>query len=368
MHVLITADTVGGVWVYVRELVNGLVRRGVGVTLVSFGEIPDHSQAAWLSSLPGVDFRPTSFKLEWMQDSAADLEQSSKYLCEVVREVNPELLHLNQYCYGSLPVSVPRVVVGHSDVVSWWATVHGGPPPENDWIRGYRKRVTRGLLSATAVVAPSRWMLDQLATHYVWPERGSVIYNGRSPAAFDRHRRKENFMMSVGRFWDSAKQVNLLAECRLPLRTIIAGADVHPDPAFRAAHPGPRRPNKVEFIGPQSPEALSELFSRASIYAATSRYEPFGLAPLEAALSGCAIIANDIPSFREIWGDSVCYFERNDARSLAAAVDRLHRDPALRDDYASRAWERASARFSADRMVDEYLTLYRTLTSTRVAA
>ena len=41
---------------------------------------------------------------------------------------------------------------------------------------------------------------------------------------------------------------------------------------------------------------LRTLYSRASIYAATSRYEAFGMAPLEAAFSRCAIVAHDIPS------------------------------------------------------------------------
>ena len=51
-----------------------------------------------------------------------------------------------------------------------------------------------------------------------------------------------------------------------------------------------------------SEEQMRELLGRAAIYIATSRYEPFGLAPLEAALSRCALVANDIPSLRELWG------------------------------------------------------------------
>ena len=57
MHVLITADTVGGVWTYTRELACGLLHRGHRVTLVSFGRIPspaqyfvDAAQSAHLSS------------------------------------------------------------------------------------------------------------------------------------------------------------------------------------------------------------------------------------------------------------------------------------------------------------------------------
>jgi glycosyltransferase involved in cell wall biosynthesis len=66
---------------------------------------------------------------------------------------------------------------------------------------------------------------------------------------------------------------------------------------------------------------LRALYSRASIYAATARYEPLGMPLLEAAFSRCAIVANDIPSFREIWGDAALYFRTNDASSLGGGDD-----------------------------------------------
>jgi glycogen(starch) synthase len=367
MHVLITADTLGGVWVYTRELVTGLARHGVQVTLVSFGEIPRPEQATWLDDLANVDFRPTAFRLEWMQNSAADLEASSAYLSDLITEVNPEVLHLNQYFYGSLHADVPRIVVAHSDVVSWWVAVHGEPPRDNPWIRHYREMVTRGLSGATAVVAPTRWMLDQITEHYVQPARASVIYNGRSPELFKPNVPKELLMVSVGRLWDCGKQVRLLTECELPMRTVIVGSERHPDETFRSEVL--RRGNvNVQFLGAHSSEQLRRLFSQASIYAATSRYEPFGLAPVEAALSRCAVLANDIPSFREIWGDAVCYFRRNDAQSLAAAAARLHSDPNLCRKYADRAYAHAREHFSGDRMVDEYMDLYGSLVTAGAAA
>ena len=128
MHALVTADTIGGVWMYVRELVTGLVRRGVQVTLVSFGEIPTPQQTEWMDGLRDLDFRPTGFHLEWMQDADRDLEFSGEYLSSVIREVKPDILHLNQYCYGALEFDIPRIVVAHSDVVSWWHAVHKGDP------------------------------------------------------------------------------------------------------------------------------------------------------------------------------------------------------------------------------------------------
>ena len=46
---------------------------------------------------------------------------------------------------------------------------------------------------------------------------------------------------------------------------------------------------------------VDDWFSRATVYAAPSLYEPFGLAPLQAALHGCALVLSDIGSFRELW-------------------------------------------------------------------
>src|ERR1044071_8673097 len=201
MHVLVTADTVGGVWTYTRELVTGLARRGVHVTLLSFGEIPAPAQTSWMDGLRGLDYRPTAFRLEWMQDSADDIAASSDYLASVVEDVKPDLLHLNQYAYGALPCNVPRIVVAHSDVASWWVAVHGDEPRDTAWQRWNREIVSRGLSAATAVVAPSRWMLAEIERYYARPARSTVIYNGRNPGLFNPHGTKDDLVASVGRLW-----------------------------------------------------------------------------------------------------------------------------------------------------------------------
>src|ERR1700737_3913117 len=117
MHVLITADTLGGVWTYARELVAGLCHAGVRVTLVSFGEIPALQQTEWMNDLPNMDFRPTAFKLEWMQDAGDDLVASQEYLESLIDELKPDILHFSQFFYGAMPSPLPRVVVAHSDGV-----------------------------------------------------------------------------------------------------------------------------------------------------------------------------------------------------------------------------------------------------------
>src|SRR5207302_9550827 len=124
MHILVTTDTVGSDWTYNCELVSWLVRRGHKITLISFGKIPSQAQAAWMHGLGDVEYRATGFRLEWMQDAERDIEESKAYLENVINEVKPDLLHFNQFAYGSLKVDIPLVVVADSDVVRWWVWVH----------------------------------------------------------------------------------------------------------------------------------------------------------------------------------------------------------------------------------------------------
>ncbi|HVO64116.1 MAG TPA: glycosyltransferase family 4 protein [Terriglobales bacterium] len=357
MHVLMTADTVGGVWTYTRELVSELIRRGYRVTLVSFGKLPCTYQIAWMQGLSTLDYRPTPFALEWMQDSAADIQHSTKYLQQVIAEVQPDLLHFNQFAYGALKTDLPKVVVAHSDVVSWWVAVRGEQPPKTDWTKWYRDLVYAGLAGADEVIAPSRWMMSNVQTHYVQPARARVVYNGRDPSLFDARSEKHNQVVSVGRVWDEAKQISLLLERAQTVPVLIVGSQKHPDKALGefTAH---SVPEEVTFCGQQSEQDIQRLFATSSIYAACSRYEPFGLAPVEAAMSGCAVIANDTASFRELWGDSAYYFKTDNAESLAAAISTLSQDRALRQQYSQRAYCRAIQNFIAERMVDAYEEVY----------
>ena len=366
MHVLMTADTIGGVWTYTRELVTQLSRRGIRVTLVTFGEIPTSAQLEWIEGLPEVSLHPTAFRLEWMQDAQSDLEASAALVKDIIADSKPDLLHLNQFYYGSIDCDLPRIVVAHSDVVSWWVAVHGAEPPDSEWIRNYRENVVRGLAGADIVVAPTRWMLEEARRHYGEPRETAVVYNGRDPQLFSAYEEKERYALCVGRLWDAGKQVSLLLQPDLPLETILVGSEQSPAGAVASAQSAGQFP-KLKMKGPQTEAQLRQLLSRASIYIATSRYEPFGLAPLEAALSRCAIVANDIASLREVWGESAVYFERNNPSSLLLTIQELASNSSRLGEYADRAYERARANYTSEKMAEDYLKLYRSLVAVEVA-
>jgi glycosyltransferase involved in cell wall biosynthesis len=360
MHVLITSDTVGGVWTYTQELVTGLIQRGHRVTLVSFGKLPLPHQTDWLRTLPLLEYHPTEYRLEWMEVAERDIEESRRYLELLIREVQPDVLHLSQYCYGDVEVHIPRVLVAHSDIVSWWVAVHGHEPDPTPWMQRYREHVTKGLRAADMVIAPSAWMLDTVERYYVRPQQGSVIYNGRTPSLFDTQSEKETCALTVGRLWDEGKHISLLLERDHSLPVRIVGWQQEPGAADR---PTPLLPRGVELLGAKSQTELRTLYAGASIYVGTSRYEPFGLSPVEAALSRCALVMNDNPPFHELWGDAALFFRHNDPDDLARVLSDLQSDPERRNDLAERAYRTACVKFNSPRMVSEYENAYQQVTS-----
>jgi glycogen(starch) synthase len=359
VHILITADTLGGVWTYTRELVCGLLQRGHQVTLVSFGAKPSPAHSTWLPR-GRLTYIPTEFPLEWMQNAEQGIQDSLRFLDDLCQQCRPDVLHLSQFCYGALAYEGPKVVVAHSDVVSWWQAVHESDPPRDSWFEWYRTVVSDGVAGADVLIAPSRWMLEAMLHNYGRHPNASVIYNGRSPHLFYASDKK-NCALSVGRLWDQAKQSAMLLAYAHPIPVMLAGSTQHPEGASHSS--AIPESQHLTCLGEQNDEQLRHHYAESAIYAATSRYEPFGLAAVEAALSGCALIANDIATFRELWGDAAFYFKANDSNALAAALAELAGNPILREDFAQRAYHRALNCFAAEIMVTQYDMLYQNVTA-----
>src|SRR4051812_5760770 len=372
MHVLITSDTLNGNWTYTRELVSGLITRGLRVTLVSFGEIPLPEQTAWMDRLHGLSYHPTAFRLDWMEEGQHDFEDASAYLCSLAKEIKADVFHSNHIGYGALPMGIPRVVVAQGDLITWWKAVHGREPKDSAWLRWYKRTISRGLMGASAVVAPSEWMLNSVRSSYSGASRELVIHNGRNPIFFNPYVTKEDGVLAIGRLLDPAKQVNLLTQELHTVPICIVGEDpaaeqplkvpVRADVRFSDGTTG------VALRGPQSESQLRLLYSKSAIYAAPSRYEPFGMTVLEAALSRCALVLNDIPSLRELWANAAIYFQTNDPASLADAVRMVSSDPQMRRNFANRAFQRARECFNAHRMTDNYIQLYHSVLSRKAIA
>ena len=79
-------------------------------------------------------------------------------------------------------------------------------------------------------------------------------------------------------------------------------------------------PSWVDNRGLVSREELLSLYQRAACLAFPSRYEGFGLPPLEAMASGCPVAAAAAGSLPEVCGDAATMFDPDDAADMAQAI------------------------------------------------
>lgn len=115
---------------------------------------------------------------------------------------------------------------------------------------------------------------------------------------------------------------------------------------------------RVRFTGPVDDAVLRGLYAGATAFVFPSRYEGFGLPPLEAMGLGAPVICSDAASLPEVVGDAALLFPAGDADELTERLTRLLGDPELRSDLRSRG-ETRSTGFSWDKTARDTLAVYR---------
>jgi glycosyltransferase involved in cell wall biosynthesis len=353
LKVLMTADTVGGVWTYCVELCKALQRYNVKFHLVTMGAKMKQWQLAEVEALENVHVYETEYKLEWMQNAWDDVEQSGKYLLELEERIQPDLIHLNSFSYGSLPFKAPKITVAHSDVFSWWKQVLIDQP-SSDWSE-YYERVKEGLQQSNHLIAPSNTMKAFVNKIYKPQTKSTTIYNSRNSKLF-YNGEKQPYIFSMGRVWDEGKNIKLLIEAasKIKCEIRIAGDNTFETDSLEITG------SNITFLGKLSTTEIARELSSASIYVLPAKYEPFGLSALEAALSGCALVLGDIDSLREVWQESAVYVNTNDAVELATTINNLFDDKAHLSTLASKA-ERQAQQYSTEKMATAYFDIYKQL-------
>jgi glycogen synthase len=356
MRLLMTADTVGGVWTYAIELCRGLSLQGVEIALATMGERLNRGQQREAQTVRHLEVFESDFKLEWMDNPWDDVDAAGDWLLEIEKIFQPDIVHLNGYAHGSLRWRVPNIVACHSCVLSWSKAVYGRREARNaGW--EYRERVQRGLKAADHLVAPSLTMLRDIFEIYDCSDcSASVISNGRSAAQFFPGTKKP-YVLSAGRIWDCGKNIGGLSRISglIEWPIFVAGSGKVLDSEM----------GRCQQLGQLNSTEMSYWLSEAAIYCLPAKYEPFGLSVLEAALCGCALVLGDIPSLREIWDGAAIFVNPNDDAHLASALNALIGDEAWRQRIARHARERAVL-FSPRRMTDEYLAVYKGVKDSRL--
>lgn len=347
---LMTADTVGGVWTYALELTEALGAFGINVHLATMGKLPSPSQQKQAAGISNLCLHESEYKLEWMEQPWQEVKEAGEWLQELERKLEPDLIHLNNYCHGQLPWKAPLLMTGHSCVPSWWQAVKGEAAPEQ--YQKYFKEVKEGLQSADVVVAPTQSYLNELKNLYGPLPESRVIPNSRKSSLY-KAAVKEEYILSMGRLWDEAKNIKALAAIagELPWKVKLAGDATHPVNGSTSGFEG------LDLCGFLSPEEAAEQLSKASVYVMPAKYEPFGLSVLEAALSGCALVLGDIPSLRENWEGAALFANPEDPEDLKEKIQYLINHPDFRTQLAKKAEKKAAA-FTPESQAQAYVDLY----------
>jgi glycosyltransferase involved in cell wall biosynthesis len=185
-----------------------------------------------------------------------------------------------------------------------------------------------------------------------------TIYHGLPDQLITPQPKKPSYLAFLGRIAPEKavdRAIHIARQCGIPLK--IAAKVDRVDREYYEARIRPLIvPPEVEYIGEIGDHEKSEFLSGAHALLATIDWpEPFGLVMIEAMACGCPVIAYNRGALPEVIEEGVTGFLVDDEATASAAVGRL-------GTLSRRAIrKRFEARFTARRMADDYLTLYREL-------
>lgn len=272
--------------------------------------------------------------------------------------VNADLLYAP---YFSLPLvaGMPTVVTIH-DLIPLLLPDYTPSAP----FKAYFRLVSAATRRADAVVTDSRHSADDIARHLGVPrERIHVVPLGVDaryalPHDEDELARlrarlglPERFMLYLGGV-DPRKNVPALlralallrerGQAVAPLAIVAPRGGRFADPREEAARLGLVEGRDMLFLDWIDEGDKPALYAAAIAFVFPSRYEGFGLTPLEAMASGTPVLCSDASSLPEVAGDAALLLDPDDDAAWAGALLRIDGDEALRADLAARGRARAA--------------------------
>ncbi len=264
------------------------------------------------------------------------------------RRAHVDLLHCPSPLVPAVPASTPLVVTVH-DVLAW---------EHPEWmgranVLQHRLVLQRVLPRAAVVLTSSAFTRDALVRRLrLDPERVVVAPLGVdaafSPGAGGAPGVEGPYLLAVGTLQPrkdletALAAFERLADGGVPHALVVAGARGWRDEEMVARLRASRHAARIHLLGHVREEVLVAALRGADALLFASRYEGFGLPPLEAMACGTPVVAARATSVPEIVGDAALLVEPGDARGFAEAVGGLLADPAAHAAVRERGLRRAA--------------------------
>jgi glycosyltransferase involved in cell wall biosynthesis len=239
--------------------------------------------------------------------------------------------------HAPTPLAPPRPARKRSLVV----TVHDTVPfthPETLTRRGaawHQTMIRRAMKHATAVVVPTAAVASELSVHAPGSARVHVVGHG-VPAAVtqlpehadeiaSRLKLPDSYVLAVGTV-EPRKGLDVLIEAMArpaapDLPVVIAGPRGWGDlDLVRVAAEAGLPSGRLRLLGRITDAELAVVLNRATVLAAPSMAEGFGLPVLEAMAAGVPVVHSDAPALVEVAGGTGVVARRNDPAALADAL------------------------------------------------
>jgi glycosyltransferase involved in cell wall biosynthesis len=142
------------------------------------------------------------------------------------------------------------------------------------------------------------------------------------------------------------------------VRLVAAGPDGWDQDAFERALDTAQHRDRIVRLGYVTDAQRRDLLAGATVFAYPSRYEGFGLPPLEAMAAGVAVVATTAGSLPEVLGDAAALVDPSSEDELADALLHVLTDDAWRATLVTRGREQA-ARYSWGATAEQLVRLYR---------
>jgi len=363
---LIARLNVGGTARYITRLAQEMPSRGIE-TLVATGSVQGaeaedpSTQEINVIRIPSLGRAISPFK---------DL-RARQELLEIIQQVQPDVLHTHTFKAGVLGrARIDQVKQASGQDLKFVHTFHGHlfDDPEfagaKNWaITALERRY--GMRTTTLVTVGEQVSRDLLQREVGNPHQYVNIPPGVD--ALDIPPRKQAFA-NLNIADDGRIVIGWIARVtgvKNPMRALEVARAI-PEAHFVMAGGG----DLLETVKAAAPDNVTvlgwtdarDLFGISDIVLSTSENEGMPIALIEAQLARKPVVATDVGAVAEVIADGETgYVVAKQTSALVDAINKLISNPHLREEFGTKAGQRAASLFSVERMINSHLELYQSL-------
>ena len=227
-------------------------------------------------------------------------------------------------------------------------------------------------------------ILKKYSSNNPLTKRYSVLYNGIDPIKFQQKNKllfnefnipKEGILAGmVGNFYTESRDqftvcnaVKKIITDHLNFQLIFIGgkSKSNTEPFEKCYHFCKKNKlmNNVHFLG--SREDIPQILASLDLFVYSSNRDTFGIAVVEAMMSGTPVIVNDLPVFQEITdnGNYAQLYKTKDADDLAEKIEYFIRHPEARAELGERGRKWALENYSIEKHIEQLHAIYTELLS-----